>query len=360
MEAHAGRHRFIGYDASVTVKSTTADPNGTGWAIDDPVVRFRVLGTEHVFDLAASHRWVLGSSPDCSIQLDDPSGRVSRQHAVVVREDEVWTMHDLGSTNGIRLNCEARRSFQFAAGDDIELGGITLLAESDRSMELHELLRRWLGWSAACLDEVDRALLAVREMANLRAALILRGEGDLLGVARRLHRLALGDRPFVTLDSGEDGLQGLDRATNGMLCVDARKLPRDIRLVLANLRTPDARVRLVACADSPASAADIATMITRIVTISIPPIADRTDEIERLLEAYGIDAVKELGANFLGFRPRDSEWARTGGLNNLHEIEDAARRLVALRNYGVTKGAERLKLTHGALSRWAHRRKLPT
>jgi hypothetical protein len=344
----------------VTVKSTTADPHATGWAINDPVVRFRVLGTERVFDLAGSHRWVLGASPDCSIQLDDPSGRVSRQHAVIVRENEVWTMHDLGSTNGIRLNCEARRSSQVAAGDEIELGGITLLAESDRSMELHDLLRRWLGWSASCLGEVDRALLAVREMANLRAALILRGEGDLFGVARRLHRLALGDRPFVTLDSGQNSLQGLDRATNGMLCVDARKLPRDIRLVFANLRTPDTRVRLVACADCPASAAEIATMITRIVTISIPPIADRADEIVRLLEAYGLDAVNEFGAHVLGFRPRDYEWARTGRFEDLHEIEDAARRLVVLRNYGVTKGAERLKLTHGALSRWAHRRKLST
>lgn len=345
---------------SVTHKSTTDDPNATGWAITDPVVRFRELGTERVFGLAASHRWVLGASPDCSIQLDDPSGRVSRQHALAVRENEVWTMHDNGSTNGVKLNGEARRSFQFAAGDEIKLGGVSLLAESHRSIELHDLLCRWLGWSTSRLLEVDQALLAVREMANLRAALILRGAGDLVGVARRLHRLALGNRPFATLDSDEDGLQGLDRAINGMLCVNARKLPRDIRLVIANLRTPDTRVCLVAYADSPESAAEIGTMITRIVTISIPPITERADELDRLLKAYGFDAVEEFGAHTLGFRPRDPEWIRARPPEDLHEIEEVARRLVALRNYGVTKGADRLNLTHGALSRWARRRKLPT
>lgn len=48
----------------------------TGWAIDDPVLRFRVLGSERGFDLAASDRWVLVSSPDCSLHLDDPSDQV--------------------------------------------------------------------------------------------------------------------------------------------------------------------------------------------------------------------------------------------------------------------------------------------
>jgi len=50
------------------------------------------------------------------------------------------------------------------------------------------------------------------------------------------------------------------------------------------------------------------------------------------------------------------------GLGYIHEdeVEDAARRLVALRNWGVSEGAKRLKITHGALSRWTRRRKIPT
>lgn len=145
-----------------------------------------------------------------------------------------------------------------------------------------------------------------------------------------------------------------------MLCVDARGLPRDIRAVITNLRTPDARVRLVACADSAESVAELATMLSRIVMLSIPPLTEREDEIERLLEAYGWDAVEELGASCLGFRSGDPELVRAGGVETLDEIEDAARRLVALRNWGVTGGAKRLRLTHSTLSRWARRRKLPT
>lgn len=45
-------------------------------------------------------------------------------------------------------------------------------------------------------------------MANLQTALILGGAGGLVGVARRLHRITLGDRPFVVL--GLPGSQGRD------------------------------------------------------------------------------------------------------------------------------------------------------
>jgi pSer/pThr/pTyr-binding forkhead associated (FHA) protein len=344
-----------------TTSATNREPAAT-WAIHDPVIRLRVYGSERVFDLATSDRWVLGSSPECSLRLDDPSGRVSRRHADLSRESGSWTIADLGSTNGLCVNRELRRSFQLAPGDEIELGGITLLAESERSMELHDLLQRWLGWSTSRLVEVDRALSAVREMANLRATLVLRGAESLVGVARRLHRIVLGDRPFVSLGRNERGVEGLDRAANGVLCFDARRLPPDIQAVIANLnlRALDIRVRLVACADSAESAADLATWFSRIVTISIPPITERGDEFERLLEAYAWDAVEELGASSPRFQPGDPELIRASGAATLDEIEDAARRLVALRNWGVSGGAKRLRLTHSALSRWARRRNIPT
>jgi Inner membrane component of T3SS, cytoplasmic domain len=342
-----------------TMDTTKVDPGAIGWAINDPVIRFRVVGSERVFDLTTADRWVLGSSPECSLHLDDPSGRVSRQHAAAVREGERWMLQDLDSTNGIRVNGEGRLSFQLVPGDEIAVGGITLLAESHRSIELHALLQRWLGWSMCCLGNVDRALCAVREMANLRAALFLNGAGPLVGVARRLHRVTLGDRPFVSLGWSECGEQELDRARNGTLCLDARELPRDMHAVLANLGAPDLRVRLVACADSAEPVVELA-VISRIATISIPPLTERADELERLLEAYGWDAVEELGATCPGFQPGDLEWLRDSEIMTLDEIEDAARRLVALRNCGVTKGAKRLGITHGALSRWAHRRKIST
>lgn len=334
---------------------TNADPAAAGWAIHDPVLRLRVHGSERALDLTASDRWVLGSSPECSLHLDDPSGRVSRRHAVVLRDGVSWMLQDLNSTNGLRVNREERRLFQLAPGDEIELGRITLIAESIRSMELHELLRRWLGWSTSCLGGVDRALREVREMANLRAALLLRGAGPLTGVARRLHRITLGHRPFVPLDPNRSGAEGLARALSGMICLDARRLPRDIHAVLANFRVPDMRVRLVACVDSAAILAELVSMSSPVATISLPPLTERSDELERLLEAYASDAVAEFGASWPGLRSSDLELVCAGGIATLDEIEAFARRLVALRTWGVTDGAKRLGIAHGALSRWARR-----
>jgi len=267
---------------------------------------------------------------------------------------------DLGSTNGLRVNGERRRSIQLAPGDEVELGGFTLMAESCRSIELHELLQRWIGWSTSRLGEADRVLRDVRAMANLQAALILRGVDGLVGVARRLHRITLGDLPFVTCGRSESGEQRLARAVDGMLYVDTRDHGGGLGTVLADLRASGRRVRLVARADSARSMAELAAMLPRIATISIPPLTEREDELERLLEAYGSDAVAELGASWPGFRSSDPERVLAGGIATLDEIEDAARRLVALRNWGVTDGAKRLKLSPGALSRWARRRKIPT
>jgi hypothetical protein len=341
--------------------STKADPKATAWTIRDPIVRLRYFGSERALELAGSARWILGSSTECSMPLDDPSGRISRRHAALTGDDEdVWTMQDLGSMNGIRQNREDRRAFQLAPGDELELGGVTLIAESRRSIELHELLRRWLGWSAARLAEVDLALRAVREMAHLRAALILRGEGPLHGIARRLHRAILGDRPLAALGSGELGVEALDRAVDGLLCLDARALPSDLPQVVAALRTPRLRVRLIAFAQTRAAAARIAARIPRIATICLPPLAERQAELDRLIETYGLEAAAELGAPGTGFRALDPRWMRARGLRTLDDLDEVTRRVVALRNYGVAGGARRIGITHGALSRWLRRRRIPT
>jgi pSer/pThr/pTyr-binding forkhead associated (FHA) protein len=319
-----------------------------------------MFGSERVFELAPAERWLLGSSAECSIRLADPLGRVSRWHAELRRERDVWTAHDLRSTNGIKQNREDRRSFQLAPGDELGLGGITLIAESRRSIALHQLLRRLLGYAVSRLDEVDRAFREVRELAHVRAALLLRGEGSLLGTARRLHRSTLQDRPFVVLDPHESADEALDRAAGGMLFTPASLLPEDLRPLVAGLRDPEARVRFVVAADSAEATAKLATMMPRIATVWIPPIAERRDEIDLLIEAYGRDAMMELGAQELGFRPNDLKWIRGTGLHTHDEIEEVTHRLVALRNWGVTAGADRLGITHGALSRWARRRRIST
>jgi hypothetical protein len=67
----------------------------------------------------------LGRSRQCDVMVDDAN--VSRQHAEVRPHGGSWTVADLGSTNGSRLN--GRRIGQpevLKPGDEIELGTTTL------------------------------------------------------------------------------------------------------------------------------------------------------------------------------------------------------------------------------------------
>jgi hypothetical protein len=67
---------------------------------------------------------VLGRLPECDITLNDPS--VSRRHAEVVEDGGTWTITDLGSTNGVKVNGERVVSGTLSHGDRIELGSVRL------------------------------------------------------------------------------------------------------------------------------------------------------------------------------------------------------------------------------------------
>jgi hypothetical protein len=334
---------------------------GRGWAIDDPVVRLRAWGGDAVFALPPPgvDAWTIGAAADCDLRLEDPTGCVSRHHARLVRDGAAWQIRDLGSTNGIRQDGERRLGFQLAPGVEIEIGGVALIAESARLAALHALLARVIGWRAERRADVDRALRATREAATRRTALVLCGAGDLAPVARRLHRLALGDeRPFVL---AADRLAPLvERAAAGTLCVALGHLPEDFAPVAAALAAPDAIARLVLCAASRAEASEAIAQLPGATLIELPPLATRADELDRLILAYADDTAAELGAPDPGFREHELVWLRDVPLAGLDEVEELARRVVALRTWGVSGGAQRLGISHVALSRWARRRKIPT
>jgi hypothetical protein len=64
--------------------------------------------------------FVMGRSRECDLVLDDPN--VSRRHAELRREGDGWAVHDLGSTNGIKLNGQRSRGGRLSPGDEITLG----------------------------------------------------------------------------------------------------------------------------------------------------------------------------------------------------------------------------------------------
>jgi hypothetical protein len=227
---------------------------------------------------------------------------------------------------------------------------------------------RLIGWSAERIDRVDHALRAVRTCATRRVPLVLCGDGDLVAIARDLHRRVLGDgKPFVVCDprrrkgdatirtaqSFEKGLPALAAANGGTLCVWSRYLPRDWNKTDRALRDPSARTQLVVCAHEPSDGKPF-----HVAPVSIPPLTSRANELGRVVDEYAADAALTLGAR--DPLPRsDREWILTHSATTLAEIEKSTARLVAVRKAGTVVGAaELLGMSHSALSRWLARREL--
>jgi Protein of unknown function (DUF3662)/Inner membrane component of T3SS, cytoplasmic domain len=69
---------------------------------------------------------VIGRSRDCDIVLDDTG--ISRRHAELRPSADGWTVADLGSTNGVRVNGRDIHGAQsLRAGDRLELGSTEIV-----------------------------------------------------------------------------------------------------------------------------------------------------------------------------------------------------------------------------------------
>jgi pSer/pThr/pTyr-binding forkhead associated (FHA) protein len=65
---------------------------------------------------------VIGRNPTTDITLLDEG--ISREHALILFDDEtqVYTIEDLASTNGTKVNGKRMRSAELAEGDEIQIG----------------------------------------------------------------------------------------------------------------------------------------------------------------------------------------------------------------------------------------------
>lgn len=359
--------------AEVIPGPTRTDAAGPDeWLIDDDIVRLRrwALETVHPLPSPSTAEVVVGAGAVCDLVLDDPAGRISRQHARLTHDGR-WTISDLGSKNGLRMDGSRRQTFPLAAGVEVGIGGLTLIAESPRWLALRGFVQRLIGWSPERAEEVDLAMRALRIAATRRDSLLLHGDGDLMAIAQSLHRRTLGTgRPCIVCDprrrsteatvrsaeNHDTGLEALRAAAGGTLCVWSARLPADFPAVLDALRDPAARVQLVVCSH----AADTTKKPTIAAPITLPPLADRASELDRVIDEYGRDAVTSLAVDVNRFTPADRAWVRAHTADSLPEIEKATRRLVALRDGGnVARAAVKLGMSHVALSQWIDRRRLP-
>jgi hypothetical protein len=75
---------------------------------------------------------VLGRSREADIQVDDPN--ISRKHAELRPSGASWTVRDLGSTNGVKVNGRRIQGAQsLKTGDTITLGTSDILFELERA-----------------------------------------------------------------------------------------------------------------------------------------------------------------------------------------------------------------------------------
>lgn len=67
----------------------------------------------------------IGRSAESQIFLDDVT--VSRKHAVIVKEDQVFSIKDQGSLNGTYLNNQSVLNSTLTTGDEIQIGKFHML-----------------------------------------------------------------------------------------------------------------------------------------------------------------------------------------------------------------------------------------
>jgi hypothetical protein len=235
--------------------------------------------------------------------------------------------------------------------------------------ELRAFVARMLGWS----DEraVELALRSLALAMDHRATLVLCGEGDMVPIARALHRRTLGpDKPFIVCDprrrtstasvrspaSRASGVAAFDAAIGGSLCMRMRRLPDDFPALVARVRGADD----VLCVLCTGQLADPHPPFILPAPVVVPPLASRAHELDRIIAEYAADAIAELAAPAASFTADDHAWVRDHAAGSLAEIEAATLRLVALyTSRNLSHAAERLGMAPVSLSRWLGRRELP-
>ncbi|HKK51729.1 MAG TPA: FHA domain-containing protein, partial [Myxococcota bacterium] len=154
-------------------------------------LRFQHEGRDRVFTIR-DRPIVIGRAPDCDLLLQHES--ISRQHARIAREEEGWTLRDLDSKNGSRVNTFHVSEQVLRHGDRIDLGTVRMYAEIGPESAASR--------ARVIFDEDKRA-------SRQTEVLDLRGLDDLLqGASERTGQASVGSDGFADRAS-LSGLSGL-------------------------------------------------------------------------------------------------------------------------------------------------------
>ncbi len=135
--------------------ATSAEDGGRTVVMPRPGAALASLRTAGGRDYALGSTATLGRLPECEVTLDDPS--VSRRHARITSSGTRWSIEDLGSTNGLKVNGDRVGSAVLADGDRLELGTVELTFSSKEASRAADRAHARAGPAAAPAVPVRRA-----------------------------------------------------------------------------------------------------------------------------------------------------------------------------------------------------------
>jgi DNA-binding NtrC family response regulator len=319
---------------------------------------------------------VVGRKPPCDICIGDT--RLSREHARfnLSEDGQSVTVEDLGSTNGTWLGNQRVKSVQLTFGQEVRLGGVlarpqvfkdTAAPSSTDTSSPQEV-------SIVAGKAMQKLMETVERVAGSRVPIILHGETgtgkEVLAV--RLHKRGpRSDKPMVRVNCGaipaqltESTLFGHERgaftgathqhkgvfeeANGGLVFLDEigeLALPAQTALLrvletgqltrVGSTREISVDVRVIA-----ATHRDLHAMVQRgqfredlyyrlgTLTIELPPLRERTDEIEPLAMHFLRQVMADNGGRTKGIAPSAMEllmaYSWPGNVRELRNVIERA------------------------------------
>ena len=133
------------------------------WKVKHPDEVWGYLGMANGVRLPITH-WenIIGRAPACDVQLEYPS--VSRQHAALIREDDgSWTVYDLGSKGGVKVNDLPVDEYAVVEdGDTLSFGGISAEEKREQMAERRVEGRPAGMWGSLVLLTLFQVLTALQ------------------------------------------------------------------------------------------------------------------------------------------------------------------------------------------------------
>jgi hypothetical protein len=338
-------------------------------SLSNKVIGLREWGAGRVFSLRApQHSRDPTRADTAALQLARGGLATTTDRIEIIYEGQSWRVKDWSGSSNLKQDGRPTREVSLTPGTEVTIAGRTFIAESPRSIALRNFCSRLLGWSDDRIAVVDHALRAIRLASAGRAPLTLTGSGDLVPIAYAIHRYSLGDRiPFIVSDPRRkntsatvrgpancaSGVEALQKAYGGTLCVRARRLPRDFSEILNAFREPEYPTQLMICSR--------ATLLPNAAQIDIPSLDSRRLDLLRIVTEYIEDAIHALHAPDDCLDRQDIEWildrSAFEGELTIAGIEKAALRTVALKMTGdLTSAASVLGMARVSLERWIGRR----